>query len=118
MQIHSIYGAEKDIVYLLQTVFSIMSFVIASACRRRCLNIKKVSLFIILLHFFSISFSTAKVRKRFCLLLICVAFFVNYTKEMKKLDVNGLFVVIYYWVVSVLVSVIVIVFVAMVGFVA
>ena len=51
-------------------------------------------------------------------------------KKLKKLDVNGLFVVIYYWVVSVfvsvsvsvfvfvLVSVIVIVFVAMVGFVA
>ena len=53
-------------------------------------------------------------------------------KKLKKLDVNGLFVVIYYWVVSVsvfvfvfvfvsvlvlvLVSVIVIVFVAMVGF--
>ena len=49
-------------------------------------------------------------------------------KKLKKLDVNGSFVVIYYWVVFVfvfvsvivlvLVSVIVIVFVAMVGFVA
>ena len=47
-------------------------------------------------------------------MLVCIAFFVNYTKEMKKLDVNGLFVVFYYWVVFVFV--IVIVFVAMVGF--
>lgn len=87
MQIQSIYDAERDIDYLLQTICVIMSFVIAAASRRLCFSNIKVSIFIILLLFLYLLSSlllVAKVQKRFWFLLVSIDFFVNFAKEIKK----------------------------------